>query len=102
MDEYYTYDTHSFIADIGGYMVRDYLIIGLRWLATECLYLKGLCLGASILTFYDLALDMTGKTVKYVVKLSSGRLNSSEVVMQWQEFSCSNVHSFKRYSSALL
>ena len=30
MHEYYIYDTHSFIADIGGYLVRDDLIIGLK------------------------------------------------------------------------
>ena len=30
MNEYHTYETHSFIGDIGGYMVMEELIINLR------------------------------------------------------------------------
>ena len=35
--EYYTYDTNSFIGDVGGYL--------------------GLCLGLSLLSFFDLGVD---------------------------------------------
>jgi hypothetical protein len=37
--QYYVYDSDSFIADIGGYL--------------------GLCLGMSMLTFYDMAVMLT-------------------------------------------
>ena len=67
MHEYHTYETYSFIADIGGYLVyhcENFMIL------SDTIYFQGLCLGASLLTFYDLALEMSGRTMKYVFKRS--------------------------------
>jgi hypothetical protein len=50
--EYDTYDLSSFIGDVGGYL--------------------GLCLGMSILSFYDAALIVANKILRFVmVKLNS-------------------------------
>jgi hypothetical protein len=46
--QYYVYDSDSFIADIGGYL--------------------GLCLGMSILTFYDMAVMLMAMTTGWIGK----------------------------------
>jgi uncharacterized membrane protein len=46
--QYYVYDSNSCIADIGGYL--------------------GLCLGMSILTFYDMAVMLMAMTTGWIGK----------------------------------
>ena len=61
--EYHTYETYSFIADIGGYLVFK----PLERASTKVhafLYFQGLCLGASLLTFYDLAIEILSRAMK--------------------------------------
>jgi hypothetical protein len=45
--EYDTYDLNSFIADVGGYL--------------------GLCLGMSVISFYDIALVIANKILRAVM-----------------------------------
>ena len=61
IQEYLVYDNGAFIADVGGYLVRSFTY-SLKYNSHAFSIPQGLCLGASLLTFYDL-------TVQAMVKI---------------------------------
>ena len=77
--EYYTYGTYAFIPDIGGYLV------GHPWLRFKSIFismyniLQGLCLGASLLSFYDLTLEVSSRAMNYMRKIK-GRKSLTDKV----------------------
>ena len=74
LHEYHTYETYSFIADIGGYLVSETVIYTPINFPIKILFFQGLCLGASLLSFYDLALEMSSRAKKYFFKSSPQKL----------------------------
>ena len=62
IQEYLVYDHGAFIADVGGYLVLGFTYF-LKYDSHAFSIPQGLCLGASLLTFYDL-------TVQAMVKIS--------------------------------
>ena len=54
IDQYYIYDISSLIADVGGFLVSWMLILSADNRDKKITFqFKGLCLGVSLLTFYD-------------------------------------------------
>ena len=64
LKQYYVYDVGDFIADIGGYMVRDSTKKLRELFFSRQINFQGLCLGASLLTFYDLTVTLLSKLHK--------------------------------------
>ena len=62
IQEYLVYDIGAFIADVGGYLVNNLIFILIHTFHAFSIT-QGLCLGASLLTFYDL-------TIQAMVKIS--------------------------------
>ena len=62
VQQYFVYDLGAFIADVGGYLVT-YLRLMITYNLHAFSKSQGLCLGASLLTFYDLI-------VKAIIKIS--------------------------------
>ena len=56
MKQYFVYDLGAFIADVGGYLVTYLLLMMIDNLHAFSKF-QGLCLGASLLTFYDLIVN---------------------------------------------
>ena len=68
--QYFVYDLGAFIADVGGYLVT-YFTLMVIYNFHAFSKSQGLCLGASLLTFYDLI-------VKAIVKIS-GRIRQIKI-----------------------